>query len=134
MGETNDGLRVLCVDDDAGIRNLVKAALEKTIRARVDLADSAETALKLLGTMNAPDIFLLDVMMPGMDGYALCQELRRDQRFARVPIIFLSAASSAHEGRAREVGANGYIAKPFGAAQLGPRLVEIVTAHRDRPA
>lgn len=115
-------LSVFCVDDDPSIRALVKAALEKTIRATVTLAESADHALVMLATMPPPDVFLLDVMMPGTNGYELCRALRRDGRYHETPVVFLSAMSD-NEGPARAAGGDHIITKPFAAAQLGKQLL-----------
>jgi CheY-like chemotaxis protein len=124
-------VRVLCVDDDVSIRVLVKAVLERTIQANVEVAESAEAALELLAEGSPPDVLILDIMMPGIDGYELCKQLRLDVRYHRVPIVFLSANNDSVLSRARDAGGDDFIPKPFAAAELGKRLMEAIARRRE---
>src|SRR5262245_37190687 len=100
---------VVCIDDDPSLRVLLKALCEKTLGARVRTAGAADEALALLADGAPPDLVLLDVMMPGADGYALCRQLRADARLRNTRIVFLSAAARFDAGRARLAGADGFL-------------------------
>jgi two-component system, OmpR family, alkaline phosphatase synthesis response regulator PhoP len=111
--------RVLVVEDDRGVRDVVRIALESE-GMDVEVASSGEAALKLLGPSHPFDLAILDIMLPGVDGITLCQELRaRDD----VPVIMLTARddeTSVIVGL--EVGADDYVTKPFSTRQLVSRV------------
>jgi CheY-like chemotaxis protein len=112
-GDT-EARRVLVVDDDEDILAVIKEALE--IAGYVpDLATNGEAAH--LAAHTRPALVLLDLMMPGVDGYEVGRRLRADPRTADVPIVVMSAGARASHG-ARDIGANGYLAKPFALADL----------------
>jgi DNA-binding response OmpR family regulator len=91
-------------------------------------ADSGQQALDLARSERL-DIALLDVMMPGMGGFELAQELRADERTTGLPIVFLSArADQADMRRGFDVGAADYITKPFDPLQLGDHLNAVLHA------
>jgi two-component system, OmpR family, alkaline phosphatase synthesis response regulator PhoP len=111
--------KVLVVEDDHGVRDVVRIALESE-GMDVEVATSGETALELLGPSHPFDLAILDIMLPGVDGITLCQELRaRDD----VPVIMLTARddeTSVIVGL--EVGADDYVTKPFSTRQLVSRV------------
>jgi len=103
------GRRVLVIDDDSGIAELIKDILTEA-GATVDAELSAEEGLRLFRTRRY-DLVLLDVMMPGMDGWQACKTLRD---LSGVPIIMLTAlGGDAEEVRGLEAGADDYLVKPF---------------------
>jgi putative two-component system response regulator len=102
---------VLIVDDSPDSVALLSSILKDEFRVKV--AISGEKALAIAASGEAPDLILLDVMMPGMDGYEACRRLKRNPETADIPIIFLSAKSEAQdEEKGLELGAEDYIAKP----------------------
>jgi CheY-like chemotaxis protein len=121
--------KILLVDDDPGIRMICRDVLEgQGYLARE--AQSGEEALKISRGFR-PDLVLVDLMMPGMDGFQLAQQLRGDRETALTPIIFLSArGQTADKVRAFKLGAEDYLVKPFDAAELVAR-VEKALARRD---
>ncbi len=113
--------RILVVDDDAGLRQLMRLILAREGFEVVEAA-SGEEAL-VLATAVEPALILLDVMMPGMDGLAVCRNLKRDQRFNQAPIIFVTALDDLqHQAASRELGAADYISKPIGPRELMNRI------------
>lgn len=103
---------VLIVDDTPDTLQLISGLLKETYRLKV--ANSGEKALKLAATAPIPDLILLDVMMPGMDGYEVCQRLKADPLTERIPVIFLTARADVDdEKRGLELGAVDYITKPI---------------------
>jgi CheY-like chemotaxis protein len=119
--------RVLCVDDEPDIRFVLAAALQLTLGAEVATASSAGEALAYLDAHPCPDVILLDRVLSDLDGAALCSRLRADHRFARVPIVFLTARDGATDReRAMGVGATACLAKPFDPMTIGEQLRALV--------
>lgn len=114
---------ILAVDDDQAILTLIRRILEKDGH-RVTVVSDPSAVGRM--TLNRFALILLDVMMPGIDGYTLCEEIRHR---VDCPILFLTAKSGEDSlVRGLEKGADDYICKPFGAAELRAR----VTAHLRR--
>ena len=116
---------VLVVDDEDSIRLLCRVNL------RLEDIDTAEagdgdTALRLARELK-PDLVLLDVMMPQVDGWQVAEELGRDDATRELPIVFLSArAEPADYQHAHDLGAVGYVTKPFDPTTLGSVLHEVL--------
>jgi putative two-component system response regulator len=111
---------VLAVDDTPANLNLLSQLLGK--QYRVQLAVSGAKALEL-AAKRPPDIIVLDVMMPEMDGYAVCRRLKADPRTRDVPVIFLTALNGTDdETRGFEAGGADFVAKPFTPATLLARV------------
>lgn len=103
---------VLVVDDTPENLTLLYSLLKD--RYRVLVANSGERALQLLAGEALPDLVLLDVMMPGIGGFAVCRQLKSDPRTARIPVIFLTAMSEHDDEQAGfNAGAVDYIVKPI---------------------
>jgi DNA-binding response OmpR family regulator len=112
---------VLIVDDEPHIVNLVKLSLNNG-RYSVTGAYSAREALSMLDTNN-PDVILVDLMMPGINGYELCNALRAHSKTKQTPIIILSAKGQISDKiHAIDVGADDYITKPFDPMELERRI------------
>lgn len=111
-----DNIRVLVVDDDVDLTNTVRGALE-TQGYEVFTASDGEQGLELAYTRH-PHVVLLDVMMPGMDGYQVCRELQFGYT-KDIPVVFLTAKTQlAHMMEASRAGASAYITKPFRTEHL----------------
>jgi len=116
---------LLYVDDDADIREIVQMSLSLDGELNVVTSDGGERAL-LKMTVEHPDLVVLDVMMPGMDGPALLKRMRQEPSLARIPVIFMTAKASAEETeRLRQLSAIGVIAKPFDPMTLGRQVREL---------
>ena len=110
--------RILVVEDDERIRSSIALALEGE-GYEVDEAGSGEEALDRFAAQ-APDVALIDLMLPGMDGFECCRALRRH---SAVPIIIVTARTDTHDVVAGlEAGADDYVTKPFVAKELGARI------------
>jgi DNA-binding response OmpR family regulator len=110
-------LNVLIADDEESVVELVRVTLEDE-RIRVIAASDGVAALALADEIG-PDLVLLDVNMPGFDGVEVCRRLRRDARFARTPIVMLTAAVRPEDvRRGLEAGATEYLTKPFSPVRL----------------
>ena len=109
---------VLVVDDDARILRMMQHILGLE-GYRVFMADSGEAALEVFGG-ETPELVLLDIMMPDMDGYTVCQRIRE---FSLIPIIMVTAKGNDEEKvRGLDAGADDYITKPFSAQELVARV------------
>ncbi len=118
--------KVLCVDDVPVIRELARLALESRGGFLVASCGSGEEALAKVPSF-APDILLLDVMMPGMDGPATLEALRKLPETAATPAVFMTGDAGAEEVlHYRQLGAIGTIAKPFDPLTLADRLEDIL--------
>jgi two-component system, OmpR family, response regulator len=116
-------LKVLYVDDEPDIREVGAMALELDGSMEVTTASSGPEALTLLEGGGRPDVILLDVMMPGMDGPAALNELKKRPELAQIPVIFITARAQAHElARFVSLGAIGVITKPFDPMTLSIEL------------
>lgn len=116
-------LKVLYVDDEPDIREVGAMALELDGSMEVSTACSGPEALALLEDGLRPDVILLDVMMPGMDGPGVLAELKKRPEPAQVPVIFITARAQAHElARFVSLGAIGVITKPFDPMTLSIEL------------
>jgi CheY-like chemotaxis protein len=116
-------LKVLYVDDEPDIREVATLALELDGSMQVTAAASGPEALALIGGGLKPDVVMLDVMMPGMDGPAVLAELKTRPEHAATPVVFITARAQAHElARFVSLGAVGVITKPFDPMTLSIEL------------
>ncbi len=112
------GTRILTVEDDDRIRQAVKLALEDE-GWDVDEAATGEAALEQFKE-HEPDVVLIDIMLPGMDGFDVCRSVRRS---SDVPIIMVTARNDTHDVVAGlEAGADDYLTKPFAPKELSARI------------
>jgi len=112
------GLRVLVVDDDPNVCEVARLYLEKQQAEVIPMANGAE-AMEYLASSSA-DLVILDLMMPGMDGLAMCREIRKS---STVPIIMLTARASEYDRiLGLDLGADDYITKPFSPSELVSRV------------
>jgi PleD family two-component response regulator len=112
---------VLVVDDDENVRTIVRTNLEVAGYSVVTVGDAAG-ALQVL-SREAPDLVVLDVMLPGMDGVELCRRIRRHSTCAHVPIIMLTALGMTDDAvSCFEAGADDYVVKPFSSKELVARV------------
>jgi two-component system, OmpR family, response regulator len=129
MTEKTD--HVLIVDDDRGIRELVGAYLEKN-GMRVSLAANGREMRSVLES-GAPDLIVLDLMMPGDDGLVLCRELRAG-KFRAVPVVMLTARNEETDRIVGlEMGADDYLPKPFAVRELLARIRAVLRRTRMLP-
>ncbi len=111
------GERVLVIDDEAPIRLLCRVNLEAEGMHVTEAADGA-TGLGLARN-DPPDVVLLDVMMPGLDGWHVAEALLEDERTNRIPIIFLTARAEFRDrARGLDIGGVEYVTKPFNPLEL----------------
>lgn len=112
---------MLIVDDEQSIRLVCRVNLQEAGFDTLEAADGAEALA--LARSERPDLILLDIMLPTLDGWLVAEELAADEATREIPILFLSARSEeADLQRGYELGGVGYITKPFDAPEL-PKLV-----------
>lgn len=112
---------VLIVDDTPDNISVMSSLLKDLYRVKV--ATNGETALKIASSHNAPDIILLDIMMPGMDGYEVCRQLKSSVLTKKIPVIFItSLLETEDETKGFDIGAVDYITKPVSAPVVLARV------------
>ena len=113
------GIRVLVIDDEAPIRLLCRVNLEAEGMSVLEAPDGP-SGLEQARTM-APDVILLDVMMPGLDGWRVAEELLDDPTTEDIPIVFLTARAELRDrARGIDLGGVDYVTKPFNPVELAP--------------
>jgi DNA-binding response OmpR family regulator len=116
---------IVAVDDDPEVLDTLGRVLEREA-FDVGLANSGAEGLNLL-EKRVPDALILDIIMPGMDGITICRQLRRDPRFAALPILFLTAKGSTDDiVDGLDAGADDYVIKPFELAELRARIYALL--------
>ena len=117
--------RILIVDDDAFIRRPLEFILREEGYQAVTAADTDEGLRAIEACL--PDLIFLDVMMPGKDGLTWCGELKSDPRYARIPIVLLSARGQERDReRALALGASDFMTKPYSPQELKRRVRELI--------
>jgi CheY-like chemotaxis protein len=119
--------KILVVDDESDVRELIKAGLDKTKYTTL----SAASGMEALGIckINKPDLILLDIAMPMMDGYQVCEKLKQDPQTKDIPVLFLTGKDLDPRGiieRYEHLGACGYIPKPSTLKELLEKIGEIL--------
>lgn len=124
--------KILIVDDEEHIRELIKFNLDNNGYKTI-CADNGLDALKM-AKMQSPQLILLDVMLPGMDGYDVCKEIRRDNSISSTPIIMITAKGEEFDKvLGLELGADDYITKPFSIRELIARVKAILRRTTIKP-
>ena len=117
--------KILIADDETSLRMLITGTLEIGDFEVIE-TDNGMDALKL-ATIEKPDLMILDVMMPGLTGYQVCQRIKADEHLRQIPVIILTAkGQQADKDTAIEAKADYYVAKPFSPAQLLTLVEEIL--------
>jgi two-component system OmpR family response regulator len=121
----NQLTRVLCVEDEPDIQAVARIALEVVGGLVVKVCSSGEEALSQVGAFQ-PDLILLDVMMPGMDGPGTLAAIREMPELASIPVAFMTAKVQPHEvAHYKSLGALAVIAKPFDPMTLADQVRSI---------
>ncbi|HEY7744753.1 MAG TPA: response regulator [Desulfuromonadales bacterium] len=122
--------RVLAIEDS----RVVQAQLQDILQERYRLVISGDGPKGIAAALEEPpDLILLDIYLPGMDGYAVCRALKEDARTREVPIVFITSLGSDEEKvRGFEAGADDYIVKPFYAGELLARVGLHLASRRER--
>ena len=114
--------RVLCVEDDEDIRRILRLSLERIGGMTVELVADPAAAIPRIVEF-APDLVMLDWMLPGTDGPTLMKKMRETPELASIPVVFATAKASPREmAELTALGAAGVISKPFAPKELPARL------------
>ena len=114
--------KIVIIEDDPGIRTVLRLALKGVGFTDVIAEERGDNGLKIV-LRERPALVILDLMLPGMDGLAVCREIRRTPAVAATPIVMLSAKSTEEDiVRGLELGADDYVTKPFSKAVLIARV------------
>jgi DNA-binding response OmpR family regulator len=117
--------RVLVIDDEAPIRLLCRVNLEAEGMSVLEAADGPTGLEK--ARAETPDVVLLDVMMPGLDGWRVAEELLDDPRTRSIPIVFLTARAELRDrARGIDLGGIDYVTKPFNPVELAPLVRDLL--------
>jgi DNA-binding response OmpR family regulator len=117
-------IRIAVVDDDPGFVRSVKVALEVAGGQVLEAGDGISGYLMI--RRENPDVILLDIMMPEMDGFEVCRKMKLDPVTRSIPVIFLTARTGqAHIELGLSLGAQGYITKPFDNEGLIDKIIEV---------
>jgi DNA-binding response OmpR family regulator len=120
-----DATRVLVIDDEAPIRLLCRVNLEAEGMEVLEAADGPSGLEK--ARAETPDVVLLDVMMPGLDGWRVAEELLDDPATERIPIVFLTARAELRDrARGIDLGGVDYVTKPFNPVELAPLVRDLL--------
>jgi CheY-like chemotaxis protein len=106
-------MKILVIEDDRSIQMVLELVFTRMAKCEVIVASNGAEGLVMIQKQK-PDVVLLDLMMPGMDGFEVCQKSKEDPLTRHIPIIFLTAQPQpAAVARAMSLGAAGYLVKPF---------------------
>jgi two-component system, OmpR family, alkaline phosphatase synthesis response regulator PhoP len=119
--------RVLIIDDEETIQTVVKFGIQMRSGWEVIAASSGAEGIRS-AQVEQPDVILLDVMMPDMDGITTFRQLQGDRKTQQIPVIFLTAkAQTAEKRQFNELGVNGVITKPFNSLHLPDQIAQILS-------
>ena len=120
----NSNNYTILVVDDEKVARYTLAALIKKPNYHVEMADNGIQGIEMAKQLN-PDVILLDIMMPGMNGYDVCKRIRSDSQIGEVPIIMITTeAERSQVLRAIEAGVSDYLVKPFDTEALRAKLTK----------
>ncbi len=120
--------KILLVEDDSDIQKLVRLSLKFRGVQEVVVAEDGEKCLSVVAEVQ-PDVILLDVMLPKMNGYEICRRLKSNPKTKNIPVIFLSArAMDIEVKKGLRLGARGYLVKPFDPMSLYDDISELLGA------
>ncbi len=126
--------KILVVDDEASVRQLCIACIRHALGPEYEVVEATdgEEALEALEA-EIPDLVLLDVKMPRVDGFEVCRRMKSSAQTKDIPIIFLTAlGEEKHVEQGLALGGDGYVVKPFHAVTLAAQISELITPTGDR--
>jgi DNA-binding response OmpR family regulator len=124
--------KVMLVEDDTDIQTVVKMSLKVRGVSEIITAESGEECLALAAQVQ-PDVILMDVMMPRMDGYEACRRLKADSATCSIPVIFLTAKAQHFEAKeGMDCGGIGYLIKPFDPMNLHDQILAILRSREEK--
>lgn len=126
---SKDSVRILVVEDEADLRELIQYNLARG-GFKVETADAGEKAVQTVADL-LPDLILLDLLLPGMDGLEVCRRLKANRQTASIPVIMVTAkGEDADVVKGLELGADDYVTKPFSPRVLLARVRAVLRRHQ----
>ena len=118
---------IFVVDDDAGVQHTVKRGLESLdSEYKVISVDGGRKCFELLENNQIPDLILLDIMMPEMNGWEIQKKLKEKVEWRTIPVVFLTATADPTSKKIASIGSEDFIEKPFQIAELKQRIDKIL--------
>jgi len=117
--------RILVVDDDLGLRRFLTEALRRRYNV-----DTLPTGIQLAEVLNGnlPDLIILDVMLPWLNGFELCKTIKTNPQWKHIPVLFLTGKRSNEDfAMGLKMGADGYLTKPFSMKELSENVQELLS-------
>lgn len=124
-GKTPENRKILAVDDTPDNLFLLEAILGNEPNYHLSCAENGQLAIEAV-KQSPPDLILLDVMMPGMNGYEVTRKIRQDSSLPHIPILLLTAHAQISERQGLELGADGLVHKPFDIDLLLERIEDLL--------
>jgi two-component system, OmpR family, alkaline phosphatase synthesis response regulator PhoP len=125
MEQVETKKKVLIVDDEPNVRRLLHTILGKTFE--VFEAEDGRQAIEMAGSQK-PDVVLMDMMMPKMDGLTACHMIKNDPATKSIPVIMVTAIGfELNIKLSQQMGASGYVTKPFSAEDLLGKIAQVLT-------
>jgi CheY-like chemotaxis protein len=124
LSQHRPDFRALIIDDDLDLLSLLRRTLEFTAGWQVHTASSGVAGLELARTV-LPDVVLVDVMMPEMDGYEVSTRLKADEVTARIPVVLLTARREMNPSQVARSGVAGVLYKPFQPSELARQILDL---------
>ena len=126
MEQVNTKKKALIVDDETNVRRLLHTILSKTFE--VFEAEDGRQAIEMANTQK-PDVVLMDMMMPKMDGLTACHMIKNDPATKSIPVIMVTAIGfELNIKLSQQMGASGYITKPFSSEELLDKIAQVLAA------
>ena len=124
--------RITVVEDEPDIAKLISVSLQRSGHEVTTYGDGAEGLRAILSEV--PDLVILDLMLPSLDGFQILREIQRDTRTAAVPVLMLTARSEVEDRiRGLEAGADDYLTKPFSPKELNLRVQSVLRRNTSTP-
>ncbi|MCJ7751793.1 MAG: response regulator [Armatimonadetes bacterium] len=137
MGRPSDGgdvrKKILVVDDEESVRDLCIACIQHALGQEYDVVEAANGGAAIAAAQaERPDLILLDIMMPEMDGFETCRRLKASPETKGIPVVFLTALGDEKDvEQGLALGGEGYVIKPFNAVTLAAQISELLTEDSD---
>ena len=137
MGRASDGgevrKKILVVDDEESVRDLCIACIQHGLEQKYEVVEAANGGAAIAAAQaERPDLILLDIMMPEMDGFEVCRRLKASPETKGIPVVFLTALGEEKDvEQGLALGGDGYVVKPFNAVTLAAQISELLTEDSD---
>jgi len=137
MGRESDGgdvrKKILVVDDEQSVRDLCIACIRHALGQGYDVVEAANGDAAIAAAQaERPDLILLDIMMPEVDGFEVCRRLKASPETKGIPVVFLTALGEEKDvEQGLALGGDGYVVKPFNAITLAAQISELLTEDSD---